>query len=249
MVGVVGAAVTGRKDLPRTFHFVGSQVGRVVGLLQGARARADQFAAQNELRQLQNELRSGLRELDQVRMELAVAASSQGIVGRNLGAMTPSANRDFKAPISNATAGLVDASPSVSTSGPQGLMGKSAGAPPLSKSNTSDSSAESFSFDLPTSNEPIPLASLAAHSEMAALEDEWEKQGIGYQTRAEQIFKEQAKSIGGPASGSQVLEALIKQNLLWDQYERVVSEQESQVQGRIDARKSDLESKSGKKNM
>ena len=55
IVGAVGATLAGRKDLPTAFRFVGSQVGRVVGLLQGARARADSYTAQNELRQLQND--------------------------------------------------------------------------------------------------------------------------------------------------------------------------------------------------
>ena len=91
VLGAVGVAVTGKRDLPRACRFVGQQLGRVVGLLQGARARADRFAHHNELRALQNELRSGLRELDRVKTEIAVAASSP--VGRGLGPITPSANR------------------------------------------------------------------------------------------------------------------------------------------------------------
>ena len=93
VLGAVGVAVTGKRDLPKACRFVGQQLGRVVGLLQGARTRADRFAHHNELRALQNELRSGLRELDQVKTELAVAASSQGVMGRGLGALTRSANR------------------------------------------------------------------------------------------------------------------------------------------------------------
>ena len=93
VLGAVGVAVTGKRDLPKACRFVGQQLGRVVGLLQGARARADRFAHHNELRALQNELRSGLRELDQVKTELAVAASSQGVMGRGLGTSTRSANR------------------------------------------------------------------------------------------------------------------------------------------------------------
>eukprot|EP00536_Pseudo-nitzschia_multiseries_P005858 jgi/Psemu1/191709/e_gw1.118.116.1 len=77
VLGAVGIAVTGKRDLPTACRFVGHQLGRVVGLLQGARARADRFAHHNELRALQNELRSGLRELDHVKTELAVAASSR----------------------------------------------------------------------------------------------------------------------------------------------------------------------------
>mmetsp|Transcript_13273 Transcript_13273/g.27257 ORF Transcript_13273/g.27257 Transcript_13273/m.27257 type:complete len:132 (+) Transcript_13273:116-511(+) len=93
VLGAVGVAATGKRDLPRACRFVGHQVGRVVGLLRGARARADRFAHHNELRSLQNELRSGLRELDRVKTELAVAASSGGAVGRGLGPTTASANK------------------------------------------------------------------------------------------------------------------------------------------------------------
>ena len=93
MVTGVGFALVGKKDLPRVFHTCGTQVGRLVGLLQGARARADRFSSNNELRQLQNEFRSGLREIDAVRSELAVSMSSRGVVGKGLGTMVPSANR------------------------------------------------------------------------------------------------------------------------------------------------------------
>ena len=84
---LIGAAtaIIGRKDLPRASRFLGAKMGRVVGFLQGARLRADQFASSNELTALQNELRSGLRELDTVKGELAIAASSRGLVGRGLG--------------------------------------------------------------------------------------------------------------------------------------------------------------------
>ena len=93
IVGSIGIAITGKRDIPKVCHFVGSQLGRVVGLLQGARVRADQFTQHNELKSLQNELRSGLRELDQVKTELAIAASSSGMVGRSLGQTTMSANK------------------------------------------------------------------------------------------------------------------------------------------------------------
>jgi len=281
VVGVVGVAVTGRKDLPRAFHFMGSQVGKVVGLLQGVRARADQYAAQNELRQLQNELRSGLRELDQVRMELAVAASSQGMFGRNLGGMTPSANRGRIVGGGSSGSGLSGSSsssfppPSLPSPGGGGGMSGKGGTwnsptsmkmetrvnpqrlgyptpfPPSSSStNRDDDTTQTFSFDIPsTTNGPIPLSSLPMssssllpttssshrrHSEKAALEEEWEKQGIGYQTRAEQLYKDQRQARMESISESETLESLIKQQLLWDQYDRVVEEQNSSLQRRID---------------
>ena len=94
IVGSIGIAITGKRDIPKVCNFVGIQLGRVVGLLQGARVRADQFTQHNELKSLQNELRSGLRELDQVKTELAIAASSSGMVGRSLGPTTMSANNN-----------------------------------------------------------------------------------------------------------------------------------------------------------
>lgn len=247
VVGIVGAAVTGRQDLPGAFRFLGTQIGRVVGLLQGARARVDQYAAQNELRQLQNELRSGLRELDQVRMELAVAASSQGIVGRTLGATTPSANRVVST--------MMGSRPSIAGGdyGVGSMTGSSASLVAATSTSTSPSTA--FSNNTARQQQTLSLdrsfpmegtksmASLASHSEKAALEDEWEKQGIGYQTRAEQLYKLQRSNNDNnnnrsgpiPASGSELLEGLIKQSLLWDQYDRVVGEQDSELQNRIEA--------------
>jgi Sec-independent protein translocase protein TatA len=56
VVMAAGVCFVGRQDLPRAAHTVATQVGRLVGLLQGARLRADQFASQNELRQLKKEI-------------------------------------------------------------------------------------------------------------------------------------------------------------------------------------------------
>ena len=50
-------AMVGRKDLPKASHFLGMKIGQVVGLLQGARARADRFATNNELKALQNQIK------------------------------------------------------------------------------------------------------------------------------------------------------------------------------------------------
>jgi Sec-independent protein translocase protein TatA len=92
VIGGVGVIMTGRKDLPTATRFLGAQLGRIVGLLQGARLKADQFAHQNKLRQLQKEFRSSLRELDKVKMELAMAACTQGVVGKTPAAITASVN-------------------------------------------------------------------------------------------------------------------------------------------------------------
>ena len=38
----ISATLIGRRDLPKASHFLGQQVGRIVGFLQGARARERQ---------------------------------------------------------------------------------------------------------------------------------------------------------------------------------------------------------------
>ena len=220
MLGAVGVALTGRKDLPRVFRFAGSQVGRVVGLMQGARARADKFASENELRQLQNELRSGLRELDQVKTELAVAASSRGMVGRNLGTTVTSANR---AP------NRVDRAASGRSLGNAVNPTVSASSLPTSPDQIADS----------IKHIPAPMLAPEAQTIRATAEEEWEKQGIGFRSRAEQgLWLGTGSSEGvhntGGKTGSELLENIIKQNLIFDQYDRVVGEQEAAMQQRID---------------
>jgi Sec-independent protein translocase protein TatA len=116
IVGSIGIAITGKRDIPKVCNFVGIQLGRVVGLLQGARVRADQFTQHNELKSLQNELRSGLRELDQVKTELAIAASSSGMVGRSLGPTTMSANNNNKSNNNNNNNNSASMSPSLYSS-------------------------------------------------------------------------------------------------------------------------------------
>ena len=219
VVGAVGATLAGRKDLPAACRFLGSQIGRVVGLLQGARARADRYTAHHELKQLQNELRSGLRELDQVKTELAVAST----LGRTLGATTPSANRlTGVKPASTATKNTA----SVATK------------PSLSKPTPLESSFESQPI-----NHFAESLSPAIQSERATMEEEWEKQGIGFKSKAEQgLWMSGGDSVstnrieGTPEArtGSELLDNLIKQSLIFDQYDRVVGEQENEMQQRVE---------------
>ncbi|EED92082.1 predicted protein [Thalassiosira pseudonana CCMP1335] len=120
----VGIVLIGRKDLPIAANTLGKQVGRIVGLLQGARMRADRFATDHQLKQLQNEFRSGLRELDAVKAEMAGAmlSSRGGGIGGGLGAMVPGVNRQKTSlmgaagVVSSASAGLEgDSPPSLSS--------------------------------------------------------------------------------------------------------------------------------------
>jgi Sec-independent protein translocase protein TatA len=238
LVGV-GFAVTGRKDLPAAFRFAGSHLGRIVGLMQGARARADQFATNHELRQLQNELRSGLRELDQVKTELAVAASSRGMIGRGLGATVPSANRVGP---TEQTIGSIS-STTTTTSATPGL-----GFSHLNTSSPPTRIRQPAPTDLTTFHEMpyTPSQNLAplAQTMRASAEEEWEKQGIGFKSRAEQGIwlgaADRNRGVGARGgmagkTGSEILEHIIKQNLIFDQYDRVVGEQEAAVQQRVDA--------------
>eukprot|EP00980_Cylindrotheca_fusiformis_P001325 scaffold333_cov133-Cylindrotheca_fusiformis.AAC.51 len=242
VVGAVGAALAGRRDLPTACRFIGTQVGRVVGILQGARARADRFTANNELRQLQNELRSGLRELDQVKMEMAVAAS----MGRTLGATTASANR-LRTPSGGATRTHPTAGPASTNRTPltstetrydttQSLK------PEVAAEALKNSNSELFptvSADVEIPNEDSMPTPPAIQSERATIEEEWEKQGIGFRSRAEQGLwmaesGTSSSGIGEARTGSELLGNLIKENLIFDQYDRVVGDQENEMQNRIE---------------
>jgi len=272
IVGSVGIAVTGKRDLPKACRFVGTQIGRVVGLLQGARSRADKFAQQNELKALQNELRLGLRELDKVKAELAIAASSQGVIGRGLGATTTSANKGVAPNRAAAATNNIDAtkSPTLSSlqqeaahssyppsgENPTGDDGK--GAPLLDmqdfnfhieeKGQTMKASATAASLSDHSHPQPYPMQQLppVIQTERAVIEEEWKKQGIDFRARAEGS----SWNDGGSgdendgkngicrdttrATGSELLEHLIRQCLIFDQYDRVVGEQEAEMEERVE---------------
>jgi hypothetical protein len=193
-------------------RFLGLQVGRCVGLLQGARARADRFAAQSELRQLQNELRMGLRELDAVRSEVAVSMSSQSMHG--LGSTVPGVNRQSKILASNPNSkpGTAFAVSGVGSTNPAMSSFPSAGG------NETDTQ--------PTENVAY-IRELAPRSQAVAAvaEEEWQKRGIGFQSRTERG--------SGDATGSALLSYLYQQTLIYDQHDRVVQEQDEILRSRV----------------
>ena len=212
----VGIYFIGRKDLPRAARFAGTQTGRVVGLLQGARVRADRFTAQSELRQLQNELRSGLRELDAVRSEVAVAVSSQGMVGRTLGSTVPGANRQAKLAEGGFGGINIDNTnkmPMMNVAAPV-TQSFAAAVPPPADASTPDIISQ--------------VRELAPRSQAVAAiaEEEWKKQGIGFQSRAERGL--------GDATGSAMLSNLYQQTLIYDQHDRVVQEQDEALRSRVE---------------
>jgi hypothetical protein len=236
---------------------IGRQVGRVVGVLQGARARADRFTADNELRQLQNELRSSLRELDTVRGELAVAASGSGLMGRGLGSMVPGANRigtgvsSMKRETSiSAPASSPSTAPDISSGSAMASVSPS-GHDYLAAARSAEANASTSCAGLgeivPTN--PLGLAP-RSQSVAAVAEEEWAKQGIGFVSRAERGTgawegmmgsgsdgggKEGNNASGQATAGGAVLLAdVIQQSLIYDQHDRAVREQEEALAQRAD---------------
>jgi sec-independent protein translocase protein TatB len=208
----VGVAIVGPKDLPKAARFAGTQLGRVVGLLQGARARADRFAAQNELRQLQNELRAGLRELDAVKSELAVSLSpGRGLVGRGLGSMVAGANKNNTVQSPPSPSIVSASSPLVSSTRPSPLT-----------------SIE----ELTTDHSELPLAP-EAQTIAAVAEEEWEKQGIAFKSRAERGAG--LEQYDPSTSGSAILANLLTQSLVFDQYDRAVREEDRALQRKMES--------------
>lgn len=203
----VGLVFAGKQDLPRVSRAFGTQIGRLVGLLQGARARADRFAQQNELQRLQNELRSGLRELEHVRSELAVSMSPRGMVGRELGATVASANRPSSAGTSISKPLLplpTQPSPSASSSSLPSI--------PVSQSTVAPLRQQG----------PRPLPP-QKQSVAAVVEAEWHKQGIHFTSKAEAY-----------AGGSQLLAHALQESLIFDQHDRVVQEQDRVLQSKVE---------------
>jgi len=274
--------------MPRVCKFVGNQLGRVVGLLQGARVRADQFTQHNELKSLQNELRSGLRELDQVKTEMAIAASSRGVMGRSLGPTTVSANKNNNSynnerKVKSSLMSKQQISPTEfsssfpSTSSPASMTinsnntknnkQKIIGIEDFDFRSISDSSDNDNDNDSKNDDhqQQVLLSSSVIQTERAVMEEEWEKQGIGFRSRAEQGLRNKNNSndndnddtksnsnsinrniynnLGSNddiiikdttrATGSELLEHLERQVLIFDQYDRVVGEQEKQMEQRI----------------
>ena len=236
---------------------LGRQVGRVVGVLQGARARADRFTTDNDLRQLQNELRSSLRELDTVRGELAVAASGSGLMGKGLGTMVPGANRIS----SSGGESSLNRGPSIHAgNGPNiGLPNTGIGSGVAIASSDSptghDYLAAARSAEATASDSGVQLGGTSplglaprSQSVAAVAEEEWSKQGIGFVSRAERgtgawegmVGSDKGSDAGGSsisgqtAGGAVLLADVIQQSLIFDQHDRAVREQEEALAQRAE---------------
>lgn len=232
----IGLVLIGRKDLPVAAHALGRQVGRIVGLLQGARIRADRFATDHQLKQLQNEFKSGLRELDAVKAEMASAmVTSRGIGGQRggLGATVPGVNK--KKGMSTLE------SPNASTLTSQHHEHASLQSPQI-PSIGADYLAAAKNAELSQSSPPLSnvdgdsMRELAPRSQSVAAvaEEEWEKQGIGFRSIAERgryskIPEDERGLSTLNGGGSSILSNYLRQSLIYDQYERTVREQDEEA--------------------
>mmetsp|Transcript_12088 Transcript_12088/g.33447 ORF Transcript_12088/g.33447 Transcript_12088/m.33447 type:complete len:267 (-) Transcript_12088:2221-3021(-) len=221
-----GYFVVGKKDLPLAARFCGRQVGRMVGLIQGARVKATRLAEQQssaELKELQAELRSGLRELDMVRAEMT---------------------HTFRRPGGGTAASPMALQPRVNARELQDQQQQQHNPPDMapSRSNISDNSMTPPPTTAPPSSASPTTQHLApsSHAMGAYVEDEWAKQGIDFKSRAEQgqgIQKQQAYDPS--TAGSTILSNMMQSSLLMDQYDRAYHqalEQEEQVRQRIQER-------------
>jgi len=204
-----GLILIGRKDLPIASHALGQQIGRIVGLLQGARIRADRYANDHQLKQLQNEFKSGLRELDAVKAELAGSMLSSSQVGGgsgNLGALVSSVDKKKKKSSSMNGGEMIGGSSMLASSGLQSSLSNSniVGSvnntipptiPQQSSNNMNNMGAEYLAAaqqaESAKDNNNHNMANQAAYlaprsqSVAAVAEEEWEKRGIGFKSIAE----------------------------------------------------------------
>jgi Sec-independent protein translocase protein TatA len=226
----LGFVLIGKKDLPKAAGFVGNRIGRIVGLLQGARARADNFAQETELKQLHNELRAGLRELDAVKSEMAVAMSSrsQGIGMMNRTTLQSSSSSPPPPPPPRAAQEQANA---MGNFPPPGQTT----APPVQPTlSTGGVGGGAENIPAGPSIRALPPASQTI---AAVVEEEWEKQGIGFRSMAERgvgLGYRDEDANDPLKSGSSILANIIQQNLIFDQYDRVVQEQDNILQSKIE---------------
>jgi Sec-independent protein translocase protein TatA len=221
----LGFALIGKKDLPRAAGWFGNRMGRVVGLLQGARSRAEQFAQQTELKQLHDEFKTGLRELNVVKSEMSSTMSARGMnIGMGSGGggsrttlikpvqLTHELHSQRPPVTQNSTTGTISPSPSTS-------------ALPLSMSSQPSGNQLSTTTTRELAPEYQTIGAIA--------EDEWEKQGMGFRSRAERgvgLGYSDQDANNPLNSGSSILAHIYKQNLIYDQYNRVTQLQATSKQ-------------------
>ena len=163
-----------------------------MGLVHGARIRADRFASDHQLKRLQNEFKSGLRELDAVKAELAGSMMHRG-GGNNLGALVPGVDRRKDVSVDSsmimmggtAEAGVGVTADGSSTPPPSQLTASSSmGADYLAAARQAEEASQQSSS---SGGAVVMAARLAPRSQSVAAvaEEEWEKRGIGFRSIAE----------------------------------------------------------------
>jgi len=243
-------ALVGRKDLPIVSRVFGQQLGRIVGLVHGARIRADRFASDHQLKRLQNEFKSGLRELDAVKAELAGSMMHRG-GGNNLGALVPGVDRRKDVSVDSsmimmggtAEAGVGVTADGSSTPPPSQLTASSSmGADYLAAARQAEEASQQSSS---SGGAVVMAARLAPRSQSVAAvaEEEWEKRGIGFRSIAEGRMQQQQQNdstmgvppgAGGGGGGAVILSNYLRQSLIYDQYERTVREQDEALRSRVE---------------
>ena len=176
--------------------------------------------------QLRNELRSGLRELDAVRGELAMASSSHGIIGREFGRTgrlsPPSTSKSISSSVSMPNSNNI----TTTTAGMSNQISQLSAATAINPS----SSSSSPEINIPKTISTIPsLLASKSRSIAAVAEEEWPNQGIGFRSRAEIGINNKHDN-----SGSMILADVIKESLIYDQYQRVVTEQDDILKSKMD---------------
>jgi hypothetical protein len=110
---------------------------------------------------------------------------------------------------------------------------------------TSSSSSSSLSSTTTTTNtshnQPFSINLAPRYQSVAAVaEEEWEKRGIGFKSKAEQARRNMGVGLGagagvvGVGGGSTLLADFMQQNLIHDQYDRAVMEQDLEIRERME---------------
>jgi hypothetical protein len=211
-------------------------------LLRGARVRADRYTADHSLRQLQNEFKSGLRELDAVKAELAgsmmigSAGAGGGMMGGGgLGASVSGVDRIR----SNRGAAVAARGVGGGWEAATQMIDATSTLPPLHAGVTNT----------------FPLLAPRSRSVAAVAEEEWEKRGIGFRSIAEgggmlsggvdnnnanndgglhHHPNNSISTINGGGGGAVILSNYLRQSLIYDQYDRTVREQDEALRTRVE---------------
>ncbi|KAL3775266.1 hypothetical protein ACHAW5_010904 [Stephanodiscus triporus] len=260
----VGLTLLGRKDLPPASRALGGQVGRVVGMLRGARIRADRYATDHRLKKLRDEFKSGLRELDAVKAELAGSMTINGGYGygdHRLGSGVGGVDR-------RRMGGMGMMTMMGATAGRRGeeeadgrtVFGAGYRPPSSPAWESGASTSGGGGGGIPIHSFVPPSLAPRSRTVAAVAEEEWERRGIGFRSIAEgggtgggggsgiitTITSEGgAVAVGGGAhtyggmggwggGGAVILSNHLRQSLIYDQYERTVREQDEALRSRVE---------------